>query len=182
MSVQRPVSQPSPLAPGGPLPGRERELKLLEGVFRDASASRGSALVLRGEAGVGKTALLTQALRDASGTQTLSVAGAEFEMELPFAALQQLCSPLVDGVASLPPPQRAALEVAFGIRDDVVPNHLLIGLAMLGLLSDAGQEQTLRNWRRQDQRDRHERDDGPTSAELEELRQLRRENARLRQE
>lgn len=152
MTVQRHRSEPSPIAgapstrgaaPDRPLRGRQRELKLLARVFHDAMAGQGGALVLHGEAGVGKTALLTHALRDAPGTQTLSVAGAEFEMELPFAALQQLCSPLLDRVPSLPPPQRAALEVAYGIRDEAVPNHLLIGLAMLGLLSDAGQEQTL---------------------------------------
>src|ERR687891_2816437 len=148
MTVQGHPSEPSPLSPRGavpdrPLCGRQRELKLLARVFHDALAGRGGALVLRGEAGVGKTALLTHALRDAPGTRTLSVAGAEFEMELPFAALQQLCSPLLDRAASLPPPQRAALEVAFGVREEVVPNRLLIGLAMLGLLSDAGQEETL---------------------------------------
>src|ERR687893_1471367 len=153
MSVQRPRRAPAPAtrgppspgrpAPDRPLRGRQRELKLLARVFHEAMAGRGSALVLHGEAGVGKTALLTHALREAPGTQTLSAAGAEFEMELPFAALQQLCSPLLDRAASLPPPQRAALEVAYGIRDEAVPNRLLIGLAMLGLLSDAGQEQTL---------------------------------------
>src|SRR5918996_3145593 len=153
MAGQRHYSEPSPIAPSPPSPrvaahdrallGRQRELQQLARVFYDASAGRGGALVLHGEAGMGKTALITHALRDTPGTRTLSVAGAEFEMELPFAALQQLCSPLLDRAASLPPPQRAALEVAFGIRDEPVPNHLLIGLAMLGLLSDAGQEQTL---------------------------------------
>ena len=154
MTVQRHPSEPSPVTPGPrfasrgaapdqPLRGRQRELKLLAQVFHDAMYGRGGALVLRGEAGVGKTALLEHALRGAAGTRTLSVAGAEFEMELPFAALQQLCSPLLDGLTSLPAPQRAALEVAYGIRDEPVPNRLLIGLAMLGLLSDAGQGQTL---------------------------------------
>lgn len=137
------VPSTSRATPNRPLRGRQRELKLLAQVFHDAMAGRGGALVLHGEAGVGKTALITHALRDAPGTRTLSVAGAEFEMELPFAALQQLCSPLLDHAASLPPPQRVSLEVAFGIRDESVPNDLLIGLAMLGLLSDAGQEQPL---------------------------------------
>jgi predicted ATPase len=121
--------------------GRQRELKRLLRLFHEALSGRGGALVLRGEAGIGKTALVAHALRDAHGIQTLLTAGAEFEMELPFAALHQLCAPVLDRTAALPPPQRAALDAAFGVRDDGPPDRLFVGLAVLGLLSECGQRQ-----------------------------------------
>ena len=86
---------------------------------------------------------MAEALREASGLQVLRAVGAEFEMELPFAALHALCAPVLDSAAALPSPQRAALEAAFGIRDDGPPDRLLVGLAVLGLLSECGQQQTV---------------------------------------
>src|ERR687895_811474 len=126
-----------------PLRGRQRELGRLLSLFREASAGRGATLVVRGEPGIGKTALMAEALREASGLQVLRAAGAEFEMELPFAALHALCAPVLGSAAALPSPQRAALEAAFGIRDDGSPDPLLVGLAVLGLLSECGQQQTV---------------------------------------
>src|SRR5919106_1497363 len=126
-----------------PLRGRQRELGRLLSLFREAAAGRGATLVVRGEPGIGKTALMAEALREASGLQVLRAVGAEFEMELPFAALHALCAPVLGSAEALPSPQRAALEAAFGIRDDGPPDRLLVGLAVLGLLSDGGQQQTV---------------------------------------
>src|SRR5919112_5518206 len=126
-----------------PLRGRERELGRLSSLFREASGGRGGALVVRGEPGIGKTALIAEALREGSGLQVLRAVGAEFEMELPFAALHALCAPLLDSAAALPSAQRGALEAAFGIRDAGPPDALLVGLAVLGLLSECGQQQTV---------------------------------------
>src|SRR5919112_727158 len=126
-----------------PLRGRQRELGRLLSLFREASAGRGATLVVRGEPGIGKTALMAEALREASGLQVLRAVGAEFEMELPYAALHALCAPVLDSAAALPSPQRAALEAAFGIRDAGPPDALLVGLAVLGLLSECGQQQTV---------------------------------------
>src|SRR5919106_4767013 len=111
-----------------PLRGRQRELGRLLSLFREASAARGATLVVRGEPGIGKTALMAEALREASGLQVLRAAGAEFEMELPFAALHALCAPVLGSAEALPSPQRAALEADFRIRDDGPPERLLVGL------------------------------------------------------
>src|SRR5919107_3928619 len=126
-----------------PLRGRQRELGRLSSLFREAATGRGATLVVRGEPGIGKTALIAEALGAASGLQVLRAAGAEFEMELPFAALHALCAPVLGSAAALPSPQRSALESAFGIRDDGPPDRLLVGLAVLGLLSECGQQQTV---------------------------------------
>ncbi|HZX02132.1 AAA family ATPase [Kribbella sp.] len=119
-----------------PLFGRDAELAQVELAFREAGLGRGTAVVLAGEAGIGKTALIEQAIRAVPGVQVLRAAGAEFESVLPFAALHQLCGPLLGRSETLPGPQRAALEAAFGMRSDVVPERLLVGLAVLGLLAD----------------------------------------------
>jgi DNA-binding CsgD family transcriptional regulator len=97
-------------------------------------------MVLRGEPGVGKTALLSYALGIASGFEVCRAAGVESEMELPFAGLHQLCGPLLSGSVQLPPPQRDALETAFGLSAGTPPDRFLVGLAVLNLLSDLAQE------------------------------------------
>lgn len=106
-------------------------------------AERGGVLVMHGEAGVGKTALLQYAVEAADGYRVVRTSGVEAEMELPFAALQQLCLPFLDLRDRLPKPQHEALGVAFGIADGSVPNPFLLGLAVLGLLSEASDEQAL---------------------------------------
>jgi DNA-binding CsgD family transcriptional regulator len=96
--------------------------------------------VLEGEAGVGKTALLDYAIGSASDLRVLRAVGVESEMELAFAALHQLCAPVLDRLDRLPLPQRNALLTTFGLRAGVVPNRFLVGLAVLSLLSDVADE------------------------------------------
>lgn len=106
---------------------------------------RGSSavLVIRGEAGVGKTTLVNHALARTSGTEVTFVSGAESEAELPFAAVHQLCAPHLDGLHRLPAPQRTALATALGLGEGTVPNRFLVGLAVLTLLSDVASKQSL---------------------------------------
>ncbi len=108
-----------------------------------ARAGRSGVLVLRGEPGVGKTALLDWAIESAAGLRVARVAGVESEMELAFAALQQLCAPMLDKLAGLPGPQREALGVAFGLNMGAAPDRFLVGLAVLSLLSEVAEQQPL---------------------------------------
>jgi DNA-binding NarL/FixJ family response regulator len=108
-----------------------------------ARAGRSGVLVLRGEPGAGKTALLEDAIESAAGLRVARVAGVESEMELAFAALQQFCAPMLDKLAGLPDPQRAALGVAFGLEAGAAPDRFLVGLAALSLLSAAAEQQPL---------------------------------------
>jgi DNA-binding CsgD family transcriptional regulator len=121
------------------LPERAALSQLLD----EARAGRSGVLVIRGEPGVGKTALLEHAIESAAGLRVGRVAGVESEMELAFAALQQLCAPMLDQLASLPDPQRAALGVAFGLETGAVPDRFLVGLAALSLLSEVAERQPL---------------------------------------
>jgi DNA-binding CsgD family transcriptional regulator/tetratricopeptide (TPR) repeat protein len=100
-------------------------------------------LVLRGEAGVGKTALLDYVAERATGFRVARAAGAEWEMELAFAGLQQLCGPMLDRLEHLPDPQGDALRLAFGLSEGPAPDRLLVGLAVLSLLSDVAEERPL---------------------------------------
>ena len=100
-------------------------------------------LVLRGEPGVGKTALLEHAVDAASDYRIVRAFGVEAEMQLPFAALQTLCAPMLDRLDRLPGPQRAAIGTAFGVSSGAPPEQLLVGLAALSLLADASREQPL---------------------------------------
>jgi DNA-binding CsgD family transcriptional regulator len=108
-----------------------------------ARAGRSGALVVRGEPGVGKTALLDDAIKSAAGLRIARVAGVESEMELAFAALHQLCGPMLDRLEHLPGPQRDALGVAFGLRAGEAPNRFLVGLAALSLLAEVAGERPL---------------------------------------
>jgi hypothetical protein len=121
------------------LPERAALSQLLEA----ARAGRSGVLVMRGEPGVGKTALLEYAIESAAGLRVARVAGVESEMELAFAALQQLCAPMLDKLAGLPDPQRAALGVAFGLNTGAPPDRFLVGLAVLSLLSEAAEQRPL---------------------------------------
>ena len=100
-------------------------------------------LVLRGEAGVGKSALLEYLTRQASGYGIAKATGVESEMELAYAGLQQLCAPFLDRLDRLPTPQRNALSGAFGLRESSTPDRFIVGLAVLSLLSDLAEEQPL---------------------------------------
>ncbi len=134
---------PPATSQGWQLLGRRRERGLLDGLLETAAGGDGGVLVVHGEAGVGKTALLEYAVEAAQVFRVLRTLGVESEMELPFAALQQLCSPILDLNERLPPPQRDALAVAFGLSAGQAPNPFLVGLAVLGLLSEAAEERPL---------------------------------------
>src|SRR4051794_41258568 len=96
---------------------------------------------MRGEPGVGKTALLRYAIDSAAELRVVRAVGVESEMELAFAGLQQLCAPMLGRLDRLPPPQRDALATAFGLRAGDAPDRFLVGLGGLTLLSDAAEEQ-----------------------------------------
>src|SRR6266545_3322306 len=125
------------------LRGRRDELAVLDRLLDAARAGRSSVLVLRGEAGNGKTALLEHAIESASDVTLLRAVGVESEMEVPFAALHQLCGPVDDFVDRLPAPQREALEVTFGVSAGAAPDRFLVALATLSLFSEAAQERPL---------------------------------------
>ena len=101
------------------------------------------ALVLRGEAGVGKSALLESLVAHASGCGIARATGVESEMELAYAGLQQLCAPFLDRLEGLPGPQRDALRSAFGLRHLGAPDRFLVGLAVLSLLADVADDRPL---------------------------------------
>ena len=107
---------------------------MLERQLQRVRAGESSVLVVRGEAGVGKTALLDYVAERASGCRIARIAGVESEMELAFAGLHQLCAPMLDGLDGLPGPQSHALHVAFGMENGDAPDRFLVALAVLSLL------------------------------------------------
>jgi RNA polymerase sigma factor (sigma-70 family) len=125
------------------LVGRQRERAVLERLLETARDRRGAVLVVHGDPGVGKTALLECAIEAGGDFRAVRAAGVEGEMELDYAALQQLCSPVLEFIEHLPDPQRDALDVAFGLRAGLAPSPFLVGLAVLGLLSEATELQPL---------------------------------------
>jgi DNA-binding CsgD family transcriptional regulator len=129
--------------PGAQLLGRQREREVLGRLLGAARGDDGGVLVVHGEPGVGKTALLEWTVEEGRQLRVLRTVGVEGEMELPFSALQQLCSPVLDRSERLPDPQRDALSVAFGLSAGQAPNPFLVGLAALGLLSEASEERPL---------------------------------------
>src|SRR5580693_3711759 len=139
------MSEGSPqiLASGRQLLGREREREVLDRLLDGVRSGRGGVLMMYGEAGVGKTALLHYAAAAGREFRIVQTSGVEAEMELPFAAVQQLCSPFFELMERLPQPQHDALGVAFGLSTGPAPNPFLVGLAVLGLLAEAADEQPL---------------------------------------
>jgi DNA-binding CsgD family transcriptional regulator len=117
------------------LRGRRDERAELDRVLTDVRAGASGVLVLRGEAGIGKSTLLEHCAHAAADLRVLRCSGVEAEMELAFAGLHQLCAPLVERLADLPAPQREALGTAFGLTAGPPPDAFLVGLAVLGLLS-----------------------------------------------
>jgi DNA-binding CsgD family transcriptional regulator len=125
------------------LTGRRSECDVLDQLVAAVRAGESRTLLVRGEAGVGKTALLEYLAGRASGCQVRRAAGIQSEMELAFAALHQLCAPMLDRLDSLPAPQRDALRTAFGLRAGPAPDRFAVGLAALGLLSETAGERPL---------------------------------------
>ncbi|HTX11716.1 MAG TPA: AAA family ATPase [Solirubrobacteraceae bacterium] len=127
----------------GALRGRVSECALLDGLLADVRRGEGRSLVLRGEAGIGKTALLRYLIESASDVTVLRAAGVESEMELAYASLHQLCAPLLDRLEGLPLPQREALRVVFGMTAGPPPDRFLLGLGLLNLLAEVAEERPL---------------------------------------
>jgi DNA-binding CsgD family transcriptional regulator len=126
-------------ASSAPLHGREHECASLEGLLKRARSGSSGILVLRGEAGIGKTALLQHLLGAAPGFAVMRCAGVESEMELAFAGLHDLCSPLLGALDSLPEPQRGAVSSALGLTAGTSPDKFLVATGALGLLAAASE-------------------------------------------
>jgi DNA-binding CsgD family transcriptional regulator len=125
------------------LRGRSRERAQLGRLLTGIRSGRSGVLVVRGEAGIGKTALLEQLIEQASGCTVARAAGVQADMELPFAGLQQLFGSMLGSLGRLPDPQRDAVEVAFGLRSGPAPDRFEVGLAMLGLLAEVAEQDPL---------------------------------------
>jgi DNA-binding CsgD family transcriptional regulator len=125
------------------LRGRHRERDALERLLASLRAGESQVLVLRAEAGMGKTALLQYLVERSSGCRVTRAAGIESEMELAFAGLHQLCAPFLDRLERLPGPQRDALATAFGLSPGDPPDRFLVGLAVLSLLADTAEGEPL---------------------------------------
>src|SRR3954463_10099847 len=123
--------------------GRQGECEALDRLVAGVRAGQSRVLVLGGEAGVGKTALLGHLAAAAEGCRIARAAGVESEMELAFAGLHALCAPMLGRLGHLPDPQRDALNTAFGLSAGPPPDRFMVGLAVLSLLADAAEEQPL---------------------------------------
>jgi DNA-binding CsgD family transcriptional regulator len=129
--------------PARALRGRQRECDALDRLVASVLAGQSRVLVLRGEAGAGKTALLEYLAGQGSGCRVARAAGVESEMELAYAGLHQLCAPMLDRLGRLPAPQADALGTAFGLSAGEPPDRFLVGLAVLSLLADVAEEEPL---------------------------------------
>ena len=129
--------------PGPGLIGRRSECEVLDQLLTDMRAHKSRVLVLRGEAGVGKTALMDYVESASTDCRVVRAAGVESEMELAFAGVHQLCAPMLHLIDDLPTPQRDALGTAFGLMRGDAADRFLVGLAVLSLLSAAADDQPL---------------------------------------
>jgi DNA-binding CsgD family transcriptional regulator len=125
------------------LKGRARECALLDGLVGAIRQGESRSLALRGEAGIGKTALLEYLIESASDLTVVQAVGVESEMELAYASLHQLCAPLLDRLERLPAPQRQAVEIVFGLSSGTAPDRFLVGLGVLSLVSEVAEERPL---------------------------------------
>jgi DNA-binding CsgD family transcriptional regulator len=123
--------------------GRTRERERFDGMLASARDGRSAVLVVRGEAGIGKTALLRYAARQASGLRISEVEGIQAEMELPFAGIERLCAPMLGQLEDLAEPQQNSLRVAFGIASGDAPDRFLVAVAALNLLSVTAEQRPL---------------------------------------
>ena len=143
MGIYVDLGRPDIADPRFGLRGRGGECRTLDQLVADARAGRSAVLVLRGEAGAGKSALLEFVVTRAPDCRIARAAGVESEMELAFAGLHQLCAPMLDHLDGLPGPQRDALGTAFGLSAGGAPDRFLVGLAVLSLLADVAEDQPL---------------------------------------
>src|SRR6516162_11343702 len=127
----------------GELLGRRDECEALDRLVADVHAGAGRVLVLRGEAGVGKSALLGYLSEGVAGWRVVSAVGVESEMELAYSGLHQLCAPLLDHLDELPVPQRDALATVFGLSPGSAPDRFMVGLAALTLVAQAAEQHPL---------------------------------------
>ena len=125
------------------LRGRARERAALDKLIEDVRGGESRSLVVRGDAGIGKTALLEYLIGSASDFTVIRAMGVESDMELAYASLHQLCGPVLSRLERLPAPQREALERVFGLAAGAPPDRFLVGLAVLSLLSDAAEARPL---------------------------------------
>ena len=123
--------------------GRVAEREALEAMVADVLAGRSRVVVMRGEAGVGKTALLRHLAGSLSGWHIATAIGVESEMELAYGGLHQLCAPMLDRMERLPAPQQAALATVFGRSSGDAPDRFLVSLATLSLWAEVAEEQPL---------------------------------------
>ncbi|MGH6876581.1 MAG: AAA family ATPase, partial [Rhizomicrobium sp.] len=123
--------------------GRASEGEALDRLLEEVRRGQSAVLVVRGEAGVGKTALLRCAARRASGFRVIQITGIQAEMELPFAGLHQLCVSMLGQLTGLPEPQQDTLRVALGLASGDAPDRLLLAVAVLSLLSEVAADQPL---------------------------------------
>lgn len=137
MSIESPGTRAATLV------GRATELATIDGLVAAGRAGRSGVLVIRGEAGIGKSALLQHATTVADGMTVLKAVGTESESVLAFAGLHQLLRPLLRAVDRLPPPQAEALRAAFALSADTVDDPFRVGVGVLSLLSDAAEERPL---------------------------------------
>ena len=133
MAVQRPPA----------FLGRSGERDVLDRLLETVRGGQSAVLVIRGEAGIGKTALVRYAARQAAGFRVAQIAGVEAEMELPFAGLHHLCAPMLSQLDALPDPQQNALRVAFGLSSGDAPDRFLVALAALTLFAEVAGERPL---------------------------------------
>jgi predicted ATP-dependent serine protease len=123
--------------------GRHAECRFVDRLLENVRSGQSQVLVMRGEPGIGKSALLGYTLSSASGCRVARVAGVEYETELAYAGVHQLCAPLLPLKERLPAPQRAALDTAFGLSAQGPADRFVVGLAVLALLAEAAEERPL---------------------------------------
>src|SRR4029453_14481109 len=128
------------------LRGRTREREALDDALDRVRGGESVVLVLRGEAGIGKTSLLRYVAHRATDCRVLRLSGVESELELPLAALHQLCGPLLGEVETVPEHQEEALRVALGLAAGPPPDRFVVGLAVLSVLADVAAGPPLRGW------------------------------------
>src|SRR3954447_2134408 len=123
--------------------GRSGERDVLDRLLETVRGGKSAVLVIRGEAGIGKTALVRYAFEQADGFRVAQIAGVEAEMELPFAGLHRLCAPMLGQLDALPDPQQNALRVSFGLSSGDAPDRFLVALSALTLLAEVAAERPL---------------------------------------